>query len=281
VYFSPVKLCYIDESGGSEAPDSDPSATPVFAIGALIVDADEVPKLTRDFVSLKCRHFATKMLGGQSLDQILTEVKGTQILSLHRSSSRNKRRQASRFVEEVLQILNAHGVQVMGRIWVKAAGQTINVRTRYGYAVQDFAKALQNMLQSTGEDAMMIADSREGKLNSQVAHSLFTQKWRSGGDPYPRVREVPLFASSDNHAGLQLADHLVTGLLFPMATAAYGTAFPEAVHLPSRYEHIRDTFGADLQALLYSYRKPDGRPGAGVQTTDLLARRPSSLLFTA
>jgi len=238
------------------------------AIAGLILDSSEIPSLSRDFVNLKCRHFAPKMTGRRSLDYILTEVKGTQLLSLHRSPSRNKRRQAARFLSEVFDILERHDVKVLGRIWVKSVGESINVKTRYGYAMQDFAKAFELILRESDEDGIIIADSREHKLNSQVAHSIFTQKWRTGGDPYPHIREVPLFAASDNHAGLQIADHIATTALFTMATAAYGVEFPNAVHTPDAYRPIRDRFGRRLQARTIS-----------IQTTDAIAHRPSSLLF--
>lgn len=262
-----MKFCFVDESGGGEAPDLGPSATPVMAIAGLIVDADEVRSLSREFVNLKCRHFATKMIGGQSLDHILDEVKGTQLLSLHRSSSRNKRRQAMHFLGEIFDILDEHNVGILGRIWVKQAGQSINVRTRYGYAMQDFAKQFEILLRESGDEGVIVADSREHKLNAQVAHSIFTQKWRSGGDAYPHIREVPLFAASDNHAGLQIADHVATTVLFAIATAAYGIEFPDAVHTPETYRLIRETFAARLS-----------RRTIAIQTTDLIAHRPSSLL---
>lgn len=263
-----MKFCFVDESGGGEAPDLSPSSTPVMAIAGLIVDANEVRSLTRDFVALKIRHFSPKMAGVSSLDFITAEVKGTQLLSLHRASSRNHRRQARRFLDELMTILEDHGVQVLGRVWIKQAGTPIDVRTRYGYAVQDFAKQFQMDLERSDAEGIIVADSREHKLNVQVAHSVFTQKWRSGGDPYPRVGEVPLFAASDNHAGLQLADHVVTTLLFTIATAAYGLNFPNAVHTPEAYAQIRERYAPRLKPLV-----------RWVKATDMIASRPSSLLL--
>lgn len=263
-----MKFCFVDESGGGEPPDLAPSATPVMAIAGLIVDSDEIRSLTQDFVRLKIKHFAPKMIGVQSLDFIKTEVKGTQLLSLHRNSARNYRRQASRFLSELMTILETHGVQILGRIWVKAPGASIDVRTRYGYAVQDFARNFEHDLRTSNSEGIIVADSREHALNVQVAHSIFTQKWRAAGDPYPRINEVPLFAASDNHAGLQIADHVATTLLFPMATAAYGLTFPAAVHVPDAYRALRENFAERLGPLL-----------RWIKTTDMIAGRPSTLLL--
>ncbi|MEV2265794.1 DUF3800 domain-containing protein [Nonomuraea africana] len=66
---------------------------------------------------------------------------------------------------------------------------------------------------------------------------MFTQKWRTGGDPFAPLSEVPLFAASDNHAGLQIADLLASTLVFPMAASAYcppATGGPGAGRPPSR-----------------------------------------------
>lgn len=114
-----MHVCYLDESGGYEAPDSDPSATPVMVILGLIVDAASVPALTRDFLALKRRHFPGRFASGHALDHILTEVKGSDILQMTRSSGRNSRRQAQRVRLELMDVLERFDCRLVGRVWVK------------------------------------------------------------------------------------------------------------------------------------------------------------------
>jgi hypothetical protein len=71
----------------------------------------------------------------------------------------------------------------------------------------------------------VIADSRMKRVNTQVSHSIFTQKFRTTGDTYDGIVEVPAFSHSDNHAGLELADAICSALLFhwPFTLVALGT----------------------------------------------------------
>ncbi|WP_405087654.1 DUF3800 domain-containing protein [Microbispora sp. NBC_01389] len=71
-----MRICYLDESGGCEAPDSNGAATPVMVILGLVVDATSVPTLTRDFLALKRRHFPGRFTDSRALDHILMEIKG-------------------------------------------------------------------------------------------------------------------------------------------------------------------------------------------------------------
>lgn len=274
-----MKLCYIDESGGIEAPDSSYEATPAMVIVGLVVDADKLASLTRDFTSLKIKHFPAKFRNGRSLDLLLTEIKGTQILGLTRDTGRNKRRQARQFRVDLLTLLRRHEVKLMSRIWVKADGVSLDVRRTYGYAIQDMAKHFDHCLSQSGEMGMIIADSREHGLNVNVAHSVYTQKFRAGGDPYPFLGEVPVFAASDNHAGLQLADLVASTLLFPSAIAAYAEERSTCVHKPSLYEPVRAEFVHQVKALSYRYKAEDGFWRAGIDLTDARANRPTSLMF--
>jgi hypothetical protein len=53
----------------------------------LIVDGAAVPALTREFLALKRTFFPGRYAQGHALDHILTEVKGSEILQMTRSSS--------------------------------------------------------------------------------------------------------------------------------------------------------------------------------------------------
>jgi len=245
----------------------------------MILDAATVPALTRDFLDPKRRHFPGRFSSSRALDHILVEVKGSEILQMTRSDSRNKRRQADRFRTELLDLVEAHHCRVVGRVWIKEPTAGMDAESSYCYAVQDIARHFGQYMQQEDEVGVLIADGRSHQTNLRVAHSIFTQKWRTGGDPYANLREVPLFAASDNHAGLQIADLLASTFVFPMAAAAYCTSRPGYVHSSSRYNQVRSSFGTRLGQLQYRYRDETGKWRGGLVVSDRIAHQSGSRLF--
>lgn len=280
-YCGPMQICYIDEAGGCEDPDSSTSATPVMIILGLVIDAAQVPAITRDFLALKRAYFPGRFTAGHALDHILTEIKGSEILQMTRSDSRNKRRQAQRIRSEVISLVKSYDCKVVGRIWIKESHKTMDPTASYCYAVQDVARHFNQILATSGDTGIIIADSRNHHTNRVVAHSIFTQKSRTGGDAYPSIREIPLFAASDNHAGLQIADLLASTLIFPMATAAYCPTRPKNSHSSKRYKEVGEQSGSEIKELQYRYRDETGRWRGGLVVSDPIGHKPGSQLFKA
>ncbi|GGU74301.1 DUF3800 domain-containing protein [Lentzea flava] len=274
-----MHLCYLDESGGSEPPDQSPNATPVMVILGLIIDASLVPALTRDFLALKRRHFPGRFPTGPALNHVLTEIKGSELLQMTRSDSRNKRRQAHIFRLELLDLVTRYDCKVVGRVWVKEKGKSLKVTASYCYAVQDISLHFSQFLLANRSHGLLIADGRTQAQNIQVAHSVFTQKWRTGGDPYPPMLEVPLFAHSDNHVGLQIADLIASTLVFPMAAAGYCTQARTLAHSSPRYKEVTKAHGEALKDLQFRYRDETGRWRGGLVVSDPVGKRPGSALF--
>ncbi len=272
-------FCYLDESGGAEPPDASREATPVMVILGLAVAAARVPALTRDFLALKRQHFPGQFRSGPALDHIKVEVKGSDILRMTRDRSRDRRRQASRFRTELLDLIRAHGCHIMGRVWVKELSKGLDPDATYCYAVQDIARHFSQYLSWRASEGLVIADGRGHHRNVGTAHSIFTQKWRTAGDPYPSMVEVPLFAESNNHAGLQLADLLASALVFPMAVAAYGSPNASSVHASSRYKEVQQAYAKQVRDLQYRYRDENGRWRGGLVVSDKAQQRSGSLLF--
>jgi hypothetical protein len=272
-----MHILYLDESGSTEAPDHGRNSSPVMAIIGVIVNAAVVPQLTLDFLTLKRRHFPHLFAPGPALSHILTEVKGSRVLHLTRHDSRNMRRLAWLVRNDVLRLLRDYDCRVVGRIWGKSPGMPLKSET-YGYAVQDIARHYCTYLEESDSRGFFIADSRNPGPNVQVAHSVFMQKWRTGGDPFPRLLEVPVFAHSDNHAGLQLADLVATTMVFPMACSAYGTPTGN-VHASERYHRLRQDHGQTLRDLQFQYLDAAGQVRGGIVVSDPIGKRPSSRLF--
>lgn len=238
-------------------------------IAGIFVDSRQLVPLTRAWIELKRQHFPGRFAGVRSLDAILVEVKGSEIQALTRKSGRNDQRKASRFRKELVDLLAHHEVRIMARVWVKSQGTALTMKSSYGYAVQDIAQAFNHFVSNKGVSGVVIADSRDHRLNGEVAHSVFTQKWRAGGDPLARIVEVPVFAASDNHAGLQLADMVASTLVFPIAVAAFCERREGYVHRPDRYEAIRLEFGPALKKLRYRAKDATGRWRGGYIVTGI------------
>jgi hypothetical protein len=274
-----MHFCYLDESGGAEPPDASRESTPVMVILGLVVDAARVPALTRDFLALKRQYFPGLFTSGPALDHIKVEVKGSDLLKMTRHRSRDQRRQAARFRTELLDLTRAHECRLLGRVWVKEPGKGLDPDATYCYAVQDISRHFSQYLQWNSSEGLLIADGRGHHRNVGTAHSIFTQKWRIAGDPYPSMAEIPLFAESNNHAGLQMADLLASALVFPMAVAAYGAPHANSPHASPRYDEVRSSFGGQLRTLQYRYRDENGRWRGGLVVSDKAQQRPGSLLF--
>lgn len=114
----------------------------------------------------------------------------------------------------------------------------------------------------------------------QVAHSLFTQKHKASGDALPRLLEPVVFGKSDNHVGLQLADIVASGLLFPMAARVYCPASASLVHSHPRFGALQSRYALRLGARRYTYGDDDGRLRGGMTVSDRVGGKPSSLLFS-
>ena len=272
-------FCYVDESGGFEAPSSTKSATPVMTFAGLIVDASIVPVVTRELLAAKERYYPGRT--DHPLDGVLREVKGKDLRVALRANSRNRRRHATGFMDRVARILHDCDVRLVGRVWVKERDVGLNPRSSYTYALQDICRHFDHFLAEQQDEGIVVCDSRAPKQNEVVAHSVFTLKHKAGGDALPQVLESPLFGSSSNHPGLQLADLVASVLLFPAACLVYCLGQAPGKHANPRLERVRQRYGPLVQKMEYRYLDPaDGaRWRGGIVVSDRLGRRPSRALF--
>lgn len=272
---------YVDESGCTGSlPDPNSLIQPVFILGGLIIHQQCVRQMTWDLLNLKKRFFA-KLLqsaGTSSLDCIKTEIKGADLRRNMREGLRHEQRFTVAFLDHFLKILEAHDVRVLSRVYIKGVGTAFNGTAVYTSAVQHLARDFQHYLSSAGTDGLMILDSRNKPKNSNVAHSIFTQKFRSTGDAYGRLLEMPVFGHSDNHAGLQCADLLCSAFLFPLATFTYCTGHVVSIHVSAQFQSIQDHFGQRLRKMQYRYNDADKWRG-GITVSDAILKRPGKLLF--
>ena len=143
--------------------------------------------------------------------------------------------------------------------------------------IQSICGYFDHYLNSTRNDGICIADSRDKPKNSNVSHSIFTQKF--GTDRrYTRLIELPVFGHRDNHAGLQICDVLCSALLYPIACFAYCTGHVDNVHVQPDSAHLRNRYGSQLRDLQYRY-PATGRFEGGVVVSDAFDHRSGALMF--
>jgi hypothetical protein len=235
--------------------------------------------LTHELIALKKRFFP-KLLppGRKHLAWILRELKGSEIRKSVCSTDRNERRQAIGLLDKVVDLLQRYDVKIFGRVWIKQIGKPIDGNAIYTFSIQAICTTLQDLLTKEADSGFIIADSRNFTLNKSVAHSIFTQKLKQGGDDYPSVLELPVFGHSDNHAGLQICDLLCSGLLFPMAIDAYCVGHVTNLHMRPGYSILRGRYGAALAQLQHRYLEM-GRKRGGLTTDDRLGKQSGGRLF--
>lgn len=274
-------MAYLDEAGGTGTlPSHTSKIQPVFIPAAMICEQNRVRDLTMDFLHLKQRFFPG-LVGGEELflDRMLAEIKGNDLRKSIRKGNRRNRRQVLWFLEKLLDLLERHEVRLVGRVWVKAVGQENKGKSMYTFSMQDICATFQRFLSDCGSHGLVIADSRNHSLNTNVSHSIFTKKFSSYGDSYDRLLEMPTFGHSDNHAGLQIADLICSALLFPIVTFVYCYGILRGVHVHGRYGVLKERFAQRLRGMLYTYRDETGKLRGGITVSDGLRRRPSGLLW--
>lgn len=283
VYGGQLKTCYIDEAGSGEPlfTHSPANTTPVFAIAGLILDNAQLATISSEFNGLKRRFYPHLNAHHQHHHWVLREVKGASLRKQFRETSRNARRAAGGFLDQTLKILENHDVKIVGRIWIKVLGQDCKEKEMYTFSVQNIHQHFEHLLSTTSEHGMAICDSRNGDKNSYVSHSIYTKKNRHSGDPYPHIMESPTFGHSINHVGLQMADVIVSGLFYPIASKIYSESIvPSSIHIHPAYEDMRDQFGQRLKDLQYRYRIPfNSKSQGGVILSDPTHERSGVHLF--
>ena len=280
-----MRICYVDEAGCTGGlPTATADIQPVFILCGVDLPLGSISEITREFISIKQQYFPRHVQQPDApyLAWIPTEIKGADVRRHTLAGSRNKRRHAIGVLERVVRLLENHGARLYGRVIVKGVGRPCDGRAVYTSALQYIYRWFDHSLKRTSEKGIVVCDSRVKPLNTVASYSIFTQKHRARGDPFPRVLESPLFSHSENHAGVQLADLVCSGLLFPLAVHAYCRGQVRNIHVRD-YSEIRERFTNRLEALqVRDYERYNGRRGklsGGITVDEGLGHRPRALMF--
>ncbi|MFT3849902.1 MAG: DUF3800 domain-containing protein [Propionivibrio sp.] len=275
-------ICYVNEAGCTGAlPDSLSSIQPVFTLVGLFIKQTHVRSITNQWIQIKQRFFPNLLPTGAPYHNWMTaEIKGADLRRSARSSRRNDRRFAYGVIGEGLKLLENHGAMICGRVYVKPIGDGFDGAAVYGATVQGISEVFQKFLEEKNARGLMIADSRNKPKNANVSHSIFTQRYRAGGDPYERLIELPTFGHSDNHAGLQLTDLICSALLFPIAAeVCCSRHLADHTHCHANYLNLRTRYGEQIKNLQYRYQGANGWWHGGLKLIDPLNSYRPPVLF--
>lgn len=248
-----MHYCYIDESGNSEIIISKThNAQPVLAMVGLFIAANNVTKLTNDFIALKRKYYPQLFSAMKhDLEALLLEIKGSDIRTDIRKNQFNSRivKHHFRFLDDVFALLVANDVKLVSRIWVKGIGKSLDDKSVYSITTQQFCVRFQKYLESLNSTGIMIADFRDPNRNSYVAHSVFTRKFKQTGDAFPLIREIPTFGISNNHAALQICDLLCSTIITPIAALKFCSGIIVNPHTHTNYDWIKNRYSKRLKSL--------------------------------
>jgi hypothetical protein len=275
-------LCYMDESGCTGAlPSATSPIQPILAVTGIIVDESRLHHITIDYLNLKQRFFPGKLpVTAEFLQWVLVEIKGSEVRKQVRSSSHRKRSPAFLFLDEFIKLLESYAIKIIGRIWAKGIGQPFNGRSVYTSSVQHICNYFNHFLSVNNHNGFIISDSRNPTLNSNVSHSIFTAKFKASGDAFPCLIEMPSFGHSENHVGIQMADLLCSGLLFPLATCSYCLGHVFSVHVQASHIGLKRRFGARLRELQYVYHNQAGKLTGGITVSDAIGKKSPAAMFS-
>lgn len=276
-----MRVFYVDEAGClGTLPTATAPIQPVFALAGIILRRECLQDFTLDWLHLKERFFP-RLRPADFLDWIMVEIKGSELRKHVRQGPRDLRRHALGFMDKFLALLEQHDARLLGRIYVKPVGPVFNGRSVYTSAVQALAVDFQRYLETNTRQGLMVLDSRNKPKNTNVSHSVFTQKFQAGGDAYNRLMEMPMFGHSDNHAGIQAADMICSAFLFPMAAYVYCQGHVTNLHVHLQYYRIRDLFGERLKRLQFRYQDANNYWRGGITVSDAIGHQRGGVLFGA
>lgn len=276
-----MHICYIDEAGCTGTLDSNTSSIqPILVVAGVIVSYSALHRLTSDLITLKQRFFP-KLLPATAthLDWIMTELKGSDLRKTVCSASRNQVRHAIGVYDEATRIIDRADARLVGRVWVKSIGAPIKGVSIYTSSIQSIYSDFQNFLARKNSLGFVVVDGRLKHLNTQVAHSVFTQKFKGTGDVYDRIVELPAFSHSENHSGLQISDLLASAFITPIAIHTYCAGTVASTHVRPEYNLIKERYKRWLNSRQFRYQEASGRARGGLVVSDGLNQRPGGNLF--
>jgi hypothetical protein len=241
----------------------------VFVIGGVIVREECQLDVVKRFLTLKRSSNPNRFAGAQLSDVIRGEVKGNDLRTDIRSESRNRRRAATHFLDETLKLLSDFNCRLIARVIVKKEDEKYRDDDLYPVATRWLCRTFHENLVAEKRSGLVVLDSRTKVKNVPNAVGVLTQRLKNSGDPFPRLLDSPVFGHSDLHVMLQIADVVVSGLVFPIACIAYSSQLTWNTHSDPRYNALRERYGSKLRDLQFRYQQVGEWRGGLYPTSEL------------
>lgn len=278
-----MRICYFDESGDSSQPVSffPPSnIQPIFAVVGVFIDAGNLHQLTRGFIDLKTRfHPGLLTKGSAYLSRLKTEIKGSAVRRDFRNDNRKQWKTHIQFLSGVIKLLEVVDAKIVSRIVIKSPTKPFVGKNVYTSTVQKVCSDFNRFLSDVDDHGIVIADHRNPTDDKSVAFSVGTQKFQRSGDAYGRIVECPTFGCSEVHAGIQIADLLVSTIINPIASYVYCLPSYTSVHVSTHYRIIQQKLAMPIKKVCYRYQDAEGRWRGGITVNDTISGKSASNFF--
>jgi hypothetical protein len=194
-----------------------------------------------------------------------------------RRGTHRKHRAAIGFLDRTLDLCDQFDLGTAARVWVKSPGDHFNGRSVYTSTIQWLCARFCADLDAVNSMGLVVVDHRNPKSDSIVAHSVFTQRIKPAS-AYSSLVEIPVFAQSDNHAGIQIADVLVSGILTPVCCRHFLKGRLDNIHAADTPDVMVERFSPRLKTLFERFCP--GLPAhKALLVADAVGGRGSSSLF--
>jgi hypothetical protein len=264
----PTRLLYVDESGNDKAyAPGDASASAAFIVAGITLPQPHLISASERLLQARRASFGHQA-GKPLIDGLhKNEVKGATLRrGMIGQEGRRQRKSYWNYMDECVEILEEFNCGLFASIWLKAPKKSLDASGAYRVSLQHFASGFSHALKSERETGMMILDGRGAKQDEHAQRAIFDMKYGCEPDATPDLMceliEVPTAGNSKHFGGLQLADTLVSGLIYPLAYAAYS---PE-LGIPSPWdgsEQLCQSYGDRLYRLQCRWRDASRRQHGG------------------
>ncbi|MBT2488668.1 DUF3800 domain-containing protein [Streptomyces sp. ISL-96] len=273
-------LCYVDEAGnGQVVKPEKPDSQPVMVIGGFTVPEHRLKSLVWNFIALKKKYEPSLAKDGvHPIDVIRHELKGDTIRRKMRHGGRNQLRTAHRILADLLSLLEQHDCKVLARIWALKENVVNDTETMYLSSVRSMCENFEHFLAERDGSGVVVLDSRSYVKNLKNVDCVTTEKFRNGADRLPHLAESPVFGHSDTHVGLQIADLVVSAILFPAACTTYADDLTWNIHCHPGHGAAREHCPR-LGELQHRYEVRPEKWTGGVVVADHRRQLPGSKLF--
>lgn len=128
---------------------------------------------------------------------------------------------ATEALDGLFDLLDRYEASLLGQVYIKSGERPFYGQQLYELAIDSIASLFQLFLEERDDQGVIVIDSRNDIGRHNTTRALFATKLAPEGDGLSRIIELPVHGNDLNHAGLQMADWVASGLFLPISVRAY------------------------------------------------------------